>query len=272
MDDERRKPVTILVGIITKKGVVLASDSQAEASAGVDYKRLDYTKIYDFTFNGTSVGILGAGEGRFVARATEIIQDLAKGKKFDTARAIADVAEDAMNSITKRYFVDRMKTLMDTGTKLPSLQGEMTANFALLLGVYCGNKPSIFAVSPDGVAAREERYAAMGSGESTAEYLLARLYDDELTIDEAITTAVYVVEEVKKIDAHCGGPTQVLVITADGAVMKSRKDIQKITKFLESQDNSIKDFWRVIVMGPEAMKKIMDETKEKVSRGDSREA
>ncbi len=48
------KSVTIDVGIIARKdsGLVIASDSQAGSFRGVHVKRLDYSKIYDFTFDG----------------------------------------------------------------------------------------------------------------------------------------------------------------------------------------------------------------------------
>ena len=109
--------------------------------------------------------------------------------------------------------------------------------------------PCLYTVYTDGVAGREEGYASLGSGSAFAEYLLSRLYRDDLTTDEAVRVAVYVVEEVKKVDVHCGGPTQVVVVKKSGVDRKSPTDIRRIVQYLEEFDNQIKAAWRVIARG-----------------------
>lgn len=246
--------MTIIVGIICKDGVVVASDSQAGSFRGVHVKRLDYSKIYDFAFDGNKVVLTGAGEAPFIIRAKEIIEQKGKEGKFKGSRDIADLAEQATTEIMKRYMVERWKEL--TGTKMPSgpaaLQSDEAPNFALVLGTFCGDEgPCLFTVYSEGVAGREEGYASLGSGSAFAEYLLARLYRDDLTIDEGVRVAVYVVEEVKKVDLHCGGPTQAVVIGRKGINRKTTKEIADTVRYLEDQDNAIKEVWKVVAKGPQ---------------------
>jgi 20S proteasome alpha/beta subunit len=247
--------MTIIAGLICSEGLVLAADSQAGSFRGVHVKRLDYTKIYDFRFDGATVIVTGAGETPFIARAKEIIEAKASDAKIKSSREVADIAEDAMKTITKRYVIDRMRDL-GPSSKAPILQSDelpfAPPNFELLLGVWCGAEWCLYTVYPDGVAGREEGYASMGSGSAFAEYLLARLYRDDLTLEEAIRVAVYVIEEVKKVDLHCGGPTHVVGVTKDGVVRKRDDEIREIVLYLDEQDQSLKDSWRIIAKGPRA--------------------
>jgi 20S proteasome alpha/beta subunit len=248
--------VTILVGIICKDGVVVASDSQAGSFKGVDVKRLDYTKIYDFSFGETKVAMTGAGEVPFIARAIELFEERAAEKHFHKAREIADLTEDVMNEINKRYVVQRMKDLgyqKSPGTPRAQLPAGDTLGFSLMLGVCCNNKPILYTVYPDGVAERGERYASLGSGSAFADYLLARLCTDDLSVDEAVRVAVYVIEEVKKVDLYCGGPTQVVAVTKHGIDRKDDNAIRKLVADLQRADKMSLGIWRLISKGKEAL-------------------
>ncbi len=110
--------MTIIIGMVCEEGVVICSDSQAMSSRGVDVKRLDYTKIYSFNLNSDlRVLVTGAGETPFITRAIELLQSRWKEKRVQTTRELADLAEESMNAIQKRYVVDRMKELGITGSK-----------------------------------------------------------------------------------------------------------------------------------------------------------
>lgn len=243
--------MTIIVGIICEDGLVIASDSQASSFRGVDVKRLDYTKIYSFGFDGAKVVLTGAGQVPFIIRAREIIEDKSKDQKFHGPRAIADIAEDTMIEISRRYIVERLRGLGSVRGPGQSDDGPMSApDFALFLGVHCGTEPCLYTVYPDGVAGREDRYASLGSGSAFAEYLLARLYRDGLDLEEAVRIAVYVVEEVKKVEPHCGGPTQIVVLSAGEIIRKSEAQVRDIVQSLEEYDSSLKRVWKEIVEGP----------------------
>lgn len=123
--------MTIIIGVVCEEGVVICSDSQAMGFRGVDFKRLDYTKIYSFSLNSDlKVLITGAGETPFITRAVELLQARWREKRVQTTRELADLAEETMNAIQKRYVVDKMKELGITGSK--SLQAQqLTKPFEL---------------------------------------------------------------------------------------------------------------------------------------------
>ena len=118
-----------------------------------------------------------------------------------------------------------------------------------------------------GVAEPVSDYAAMGSGGLFAPYLLNRLHDDEhpttkLDMDAAIREAVYVIEEVTKVDLWCGGPTQLFCIRkgneGDGYILERKKpqEIRRIVSDLASKDSDVKQKQRQILIGtPSAAKK-----------------
>lgn len=254
--------MTIIVGIVCDKAVVIATDSQAMTSRGVDVKRLDYTKIYNFDLNSDlKVLITGAGETPFITRAVEVLQNQWKEKRVTTNRELADLAEETMNMIKKRYVVDRLKELGvaqskdlgETGTKKPFAIQELgrSPSFVLMLGVLDRKEASIYIIHPDGVAEKEERYSSLGSGSAYAEYLLASLCCQGIEVEEAIKLAIYVIEEVKKIDPNCGGPTQLSVITEAGIGEKTEIEIKTLVDEIMSKDEEFTKIWRGTILGRE---------------------
>jgi 20S proteasome alpha/beta subunit len=90
----------------------------------------------------------------------------------------------------------------------------------------------------------------MGSGGLFARYLLNRLHDEDhptsaLTMDEAIREAVYVIEEVKKVDLWCGGPTQLICLTHAGKLERKKPaEVVKIAGELAKLDREVRDSQR----------------------------
>lgn len=271
--------MTIIVGIVCDKALVVASDSQAMTSRGVDVKRLDYTKIYQFNLDsGLKVLITGAGETSFITRAVEMLQTQWKEKRVSTNRELADLAEETMNMIQKRYVVDRMnalgvsksRDLQQSGVEDSFNLQEVgrTPAFALMLGVLDRTEASIYIIHPDGVAEKIERYSSLGSGSAYAEYLLARLCCEGLEIDEAVKLAIYVIEEVKKIDPNCGGTTQVSVINEAGIVGKTATEIKTLVTGIMHEDEKFMKSWRGSILGrkkdlDDLMQMFMEESADK---------
>ena len=125
----------------------------------------------------------------------------------------------------------------------------------LLLGVWCRNTPTddprlkrlvLYTVNPPGVAGAVKDYAAMGSGGPFASYLLHRFHDAEkpthrLSAEAATREAVYVVEEAKKVQLHCGGETQVMRLFEDGTEQPlTPKQVEAIVDDLKRRDERIK--------------------------------
>jgi len=252
--------MTVIVGLLCKDALVIASDSQ-ESDDGAGMKRLDVVKVYDtrrFGFEDAVVIVAGTGLSAHIARAAELIKENGFAPHFTTPRSVADIVENSMGQMTARYGGD----------------GE-DFELSLLIGVYCKNCPKtgddppspigLYSVNPPeeeglvGVAEPITDYAAMGSGGLFARYLLNRLHDDDhpttaLSIDAAIREAVYVIEEVTKVDLWCGGPTQLLYITKDGRLdRKKPQELKRIASDIANSDWTIKEKQREMFLdGPPA--------------------
>jgi 20S proteasome alpha/beta subunit len=253
--------MTAIVGMICKDGIVIASESQ-ESDEIVGMKRLDAIKVYDtkrFNFEDIEIIVAGTGSVGHIARAAEIIEEKGFAPRFTTPRTVADIVEDTMGTMTSRY-------------------GDL--DLELMVGVYCKNCPkqgepppspiALFTVYPPeegqriGLAEPVVDYTAIGTGGLFARYLLNRLHDDEhptarLSIDEAIKEAIYVIEEVKKVDLWCGGPTQLVYIAKEGEeyTLKRKRpsDIRTVASDLARADESAKTTQREIFSSSHGAKK-----------------
>jgi 20S proteasome alpha/beta subunit len=263
--------MTVIVGLVYRDGIIIASDSQ-ESDDDIGMKRLDVRKVYDtdhFNFTDAEIVVAGTGASAHIARAAELIAENGYAPHFTTPRSVADIVENSMGQMKERY-----------GEEL---------ELELLVGVYCSNCPSdddppispigLFSVYPAdenekvGVAEPVSDYAAMGSGGLFARYLLNRLHDDEhpttnLDMSAAIREAVYVIEEVTKVDLWCGGPTQLFCIrkveNGQGYVLERKKpqEIKRIVSDLATKDTDVKQKQRQILIGALAAKQ---DTKRKSS-------
>ncbi len=266
---DRGEPMTIIVGVICKDGIVLGCDSQASSAKGVPVKRTDYTKIYEIPLGGDGYAILsGAGTGAFITRASELLEDRCKNIVCKKPREFADICEDVVTELFKRYVVDRTKVLGLRKTKMPQvIQGGVqwqedpleSPGIVLLTGIQCGDAKNpnwcLYTVHPDGIAEKDDKYDAIGSGSAIAEYLLARLCSETLDVDQATKVVVYVVEEVKKIDPFCGGPTKVVALSKNGVKRLNPQEVKEIADFVMGQDENLAEFWRSLILSSETSHK-----------------
>ena len=250
--------MTIIVGLEAKDGVVVASDSQAGTWRGVDVKRLDYTKIHCFDIDARfHVVLTGAGSGAFLTKAADKFRDKCRVQHPNTIDEASDLAEDVITELMKRYMVDRAKQLgYVEGHDQPPLSRRPGAGpqlqiddlqIILMLGIAGTGKKAIYIIHSQGVAERVQRYASVGSGSPFAEYLLARLCPVEPTLEEAIDLAAYVVEEVKKIDPHCGGRTQVVFVTKDKVERIKDNSLDDRLDQIAQRDSTMSRMWRAMV-------------------------
>ena len=256
------EPMTIIVGIICNDGLVIACDSQASSMKGVPVKRTEYTKIYDIPMGGDGCALLsGAGTGAFITRASELLTDKCKNTVCRTPREFADICEDVVTEIFKRYVIDKSKALGMTKARISKemdgstqwQEGEVEPpGIVIISGIQCGNPKSpdwcLYTIHSNGVAEKSEKYDAIGSGSAIAEYLLARLCSEESSYEQSIQVAVYIIEEVKKIDPFCGGPTQVVSLSKNGVKRLAPREVKGIADLVMEQDENLASFWRSLIL------------------------
>jgi len=230
------KPMpTIIVGFKCTDGVVIASDSQAEFGRGVDVKRLNANKIY--TIDGRYI-IAGSGILAHIQVLVENVEFCLRNREGQQRSELnkdeaEKMAEEALWSLVKHYNVDRSNLL-----GLP--EREYFQPIAIFAGRSRENNIEYYVYflhGYDGTIEPVTDYGAAGSGAAYAELLLKSLYYEDITVEEAIKVAIYVVGEVKAIDPHCGGDTQVAILTADTSSqgdtrlrMLTKSEIESIEK------------------------------------------
>lgn len=208
------KPMpTIIIGFKCVDGVVIASDSQAEFGRGVDVKRLNANKIY--TIDGRYI-IAGSGTLAhiqvLVENVTFFLTNKESQQRSELNKDEAEMTtEQALWTLIKHYNIDRSNVFgvseRDYFDPIAVFAGRSRENgIEYYVDILHGYDGTIEPVSD---------YGAAGSGAAYAELLLKGLYYENITVEEAIKVAIYIIGEVKAIDPHCGGDTQVAILTAD---------------------------------------------------------
>jgi 20S proteasome alpha/beta subunit len=87
-----KKPVTLIVGIVCRDGIVIASDSQTTGEYGE--KQCDKEKVFRIEFKDRSPGLIAtAGSLDFSTQVVEMIERCALEIEANNPRSLADLAE-----------------------------------------------------------------------------------------------------------------------------------------------------------------------------------
>ena len=259
---KRRKKtrVTIIVGIISKTSIVLGCDSQTTAGTA---KRTDTAKISALDLSGHKVLVAEAGDCTLSSRTVEALAVLLRTATLDDYRKPADLAQEAVASTKKD-----LRRLNNWENDPGATEDYLDQNpFSLMLAYYYDEKPWLFTLDcVPGFATKQNSYACLGCGGTVGEFILGRMNPTNMTDEQAIITAFYTVEEVKKVDCYCGGPCKIGILTSDGesnVLANNPRDIA-LTRFasetIAQHDEQLKSQWRL------EMDKIAEESHAKFER------
>lgn len=219
--------MTVIVGIVCKDGIIIASDSQVEFERAAPVKRVNANKIYKL-LEDRNIAIAGAGTLTFIHKAINLIresiieEEKKSGRKL-SFREIIDLAESAMAHIYRVYNIKRLEYIY--GQLLP----EFIHPFPLMIGGSEKNNKYLFILHEDGISEDIEDYATLGSGAAYAEYLLSKFYYKGITTEAGKVIAMYVIKEIEKIDPNVGGPINIVVIK-DRFQELDEEEIEKINR------------------------------------------
>jgi 20S proteasome alpha/beta subunit len=205
---KRKNPVTIIVGIICKDAVVLASDSQTTSGTT---KRTDTEKIIRVEFSNFSALVAQAGYATFSGQAIEIFTNLAKGKEITDGRMVAEMAEQTMRQLKDRIRYQQGDCTME---ELRDFVWKHEMGCELMVAYYLEGKPHLFTIDMVvGIANKvNSYYEAIGCGANLGSYLLSEYAMPQMMPNYAATIAIMVVNTVKSHDAYCGGETKVGIL------------------------------------------------------------
>lgn len=231
----RVKAMTTVIGIKCKDGIVLASDSRGTSE---EFKT-EEKKI--FNISNTSIGIGAAGNADSIR---DFINNINIENKFHTERSLR---EELYRNATEFKKLTMATNPVDTVINDINIYSPIV--FFALVGAklkdekYClyqiqlndHNSPSINVI--------DDCYWYIGSGKNLARLVLNqqnRINNlGELDINTTIGVALYVIDEVKRIDPNTDDNTQIAVIDENGYRDNISPDLQ--LKCYESMINNISD-------------------------------
>lgn len=188
--------MTLVIGLKTKDGIVIASDSKASSEITSNDTVQKVFKLGEHS----AVGISGDG-----GLAMYFLDQVKSGLNHGTG--VLDLAEQ-IRVKGKEKFNDFFEHL--SPEKRPSLS-------LLLAGYTTENKPEIYKLnSKDNFVPRKAvtGFECIGIP-YIAEYLLNRFYEAEINIDAGEELCVLCIQETSSQDSGVGGPTRIYSFSAN---------------------------------------------------------
>ncbi|MGA2178104.1 MAG: hypothetical protein ABSH15_00785 [Verrucomicrobiota bacterium] len=247
---KQKGPVTIAIGLICNNAIVMASDSQT-ADMETGKTRRDVDKITKLEFKDGQTGLVAqSGHEVMSARAAEILTAIAKSELLNDYRKGAELAEKAIADLRRQFRAQYEGS--EEGFKRHCLD----YSFELLVGYYYGGKPHLFTLQFYlGIAKKVlAAYESIGIGAPLGNYILSRCDVADLQLGAAVAAALYVVEDVKKTDFRCQGPTKAAYTIPVGSkdfpemkmqtVLMSREEVEERVQKLNKFDDEFKAEWK----------------------------
>jgi 20S proteasome alpha/beta subunit len=221
--------VTINIGIKCTDGIVIASDSQVGFGRGVEVKRVNANKIYnwDGRFALSGSGILAQIQTVVDNIKAAIAQREESQRSHLNKDECEDTIERVMWALYARYNIQRSQAI---GADEREFFNPICVFAARNAGEDGNDVLCLYIIHANGIVEPVLDYATAGSGAAYAEILLKNLFLDNMNVQEATKIAIYVINEVKEIDPNCGGPTKIGVLTQQGYNELSEKEIHQITQ------------------------------------------
>jgi|ERR1043166_318386 20S proteasome alpha/beta subunit len=212
--EPKRKPVTLIVGIVCRDAVVLASDSQT-TNLGSETKRKDSKKIHAVHFANGSVLVAESGAVHASGAVLDILSAKARTATIADERTVPALVEESIRELRQK----RLSLFPSHPRPLEEIQDFFRGDedyFELMFAFHLGSGVHLYTANPAwGLPIQVTKpFDAAGSGATLGMYLLGELYQPEMSAEFACSVAVRVVEAVKQYDLYCEGPTQLGIIKA----------------------------------------------------------
>ncbi len=189
-------PGATVVGIVSKDGVILASERRYAYGNYVVSKNIK--KVFQIT---ETVGAACAGMVGDMQVLVKNIQALIKLREMETGK------KSKTNSVAKL-----MSVVMFENRYYPLLTQVIVGGVS--------DAPEIYALDPLG-SVLPDKYMAIGSGEEIAIGVIENDYRDEITSEEAADLAIRAIKSAVKRDAASGDGVDMLIIKKNGSELKS---------------------------------------------------
>ena len=207
---EQVKTGTTTVGIVTKEGVVLATEHRASMETFIAHKVAQKLYKLDDNIGMTTAGLVGDLQVLVRYMRAEINLYRLRRNMYMPVNAAATLLSNILN---ERKF-------------MPYYVG-------LIIGGFDNSGYHVFSIDAAG-GAIEDKYASVGSGSLFVYGVLEDRWSDDISLSEGVDLAIRGITAAMKRDAASGDGISVATITEEkGFVELSEKDVEKRLKKLK---------------------------------------
>jgi 20S proteasome alpha/beta subunit len=201
--------VTLIIGIICKDGIVLAADSQTTKGAA---RQLGTNKIRVVEFGNGKAIVAESGSASLSARAIEVFQRKAAGRKIEDDSTIAKAAEESVREI--RSSLTSLHPNCNFPDRWQQFFNEDINYFELMLAYYFEGKPHLYKLNPLWCipVPATAHFMTSGIAGDLANYVLQEYANPGMESELASVVAIKAVEDAIEYVEGCGGPPRVALI------------------------------------------------------------
>ncbi|ADQ67234.1 proteasome subunit beta [Halogeometricum borinquense DSM 11551] len=196
------KTGTTTVGLKTEDGVVLATDMRASLGHMVSSKNVQ--KVEEIHPTG-ALTIAGS-----VSAAQSLIRSIRAEVRLYESRRGEDMSMQALSTLLGNFLRSGAFYIVQP-----------------ILGGFDDEGAHIYSIDPAG-SILEEEYTVTGSGSQYALGVLEQEYSNDLSIEEAKTTAARAIKSAVERDLASGNGINVCVVTEDGVEITQHKDFEDV--------------------------------------------
>jgi 20S proteasome alpha/beta subunit len=215
---ERKRRVTICAGMMCTDGIVICADTELtlttmKASRAKIFITAEH--LQDFR-----MAIAGAGDYDFCKAAIQYTEPTLTSDDTPSLENLQSAIGDAVNDVYVNHIYPNKLNSRD---------------ISLLAAMWRKGEGYRLIRTSETAVLRVDRYEVLGSGGEIAEYILKRMYSEDLTIAQAVALAIYLMAEVKQRGQGCGGETNISVLRADGEMFEVLQD--QVAEYEQTMQN-----------------------------------
>ena len=200
--------MTIIIGIICKDGILIGSDSRTTYPPSTIRDTAKKVRFVEMQ-NQTYVMVAHSGDDDLGTRVADRIETLAKPAILTDWQTVSEIGDKAISDE-----IYKLKIPFEGPTfKMEEFQNILRGfDSTFMIAHFFDDIPYIFTADfyPGRFSRRNQNSYSIGCGSPIANFLLDGFDFSNLEIGRAAPVLVYVIEEVKRFDPRCGGPTKIL--------------------------------------------------------------
>jgi len=246
-----RQHMTLIVGIVCKGGIVLASDSQT--TIGGQSKRCDTEKIRVVEFqNGESILVAQAGCFDTSSRTIDILEKLAASHQLTDECSVIGLVRQA---ILKSRNEIREQNFNCSSEEMDAIIERLDLDAHFMVAHYVRHQDPLwyqaflhtFSFRQGTCRTSKAFYESLGCGAAVANLLMSEYCESRMAPSLGLVNATLIIDKVIKHDAFCGHPIRCALIyaftgipTASNVQVKSVQEIDSILQRIRQIDTETK--------------------------------